>query len=332
MRLARLKFPEATSCYHIYSRSTGGMFWISDEAKDFFLGQLRKVSRFCGVEVISYVILSNHFHLLIRVPPVATAQGLSDHEILGRVEDMYGEAEAEKLRKGLASSEPLERATAVQERERLRLLMCELSQFMKLLKQRFVKWYNFQHKRFGTIWAERFASVPVPDDPARLQAVAAYIDLNPVRAGICDDPLRYRYCSYAEAVATAGMARDGLTGLLAAQGRNQSWEELHVQYRLLLYATVSVADGAETIGDTAPTGGAGSKHGVSSAKTAQVTRAGGTLPAITLQRHRAWFNSPGIDSGGPPFGSSFIQENKAHYHRAEDWRPEPPDPLLIIRG
>ncbi len=55
---------------------------------------------------------------------------------------------------------------------------------MKELKQRFSRWYNRQTGRFGTLWAERFKSVLVEDHPANVETLAAYIDLNPVRAGL----------------------------------------------------------------------------------------------------------------------------------------------------
>jgi putative transposase len=327
MRRARNKNPLQSTCYHAYSRCTGGLFWLSDDAKSVFLDQLRDVAAFCGVQVLAYAILSNHFHLLIRVPAQATALELTDDQIVGRVETLYGADEAMELRDGLASANGAVRRAAEEERERFRLLMAEVSQFMKLLKQRFTQWYNGRHARYGTIWAERFTSDPIPDDPLDLQSVASYIDLNPVRAGICDDPLHYRYCSYAEAVATEGMARDGLVNLIAAAGRQQTWEELHATYRLLMFSRMAITADAEKIGQTAPAAGPGSKHGISEARCKQVNRAQGHLPAAMVKSHAARYLSHEIASGGPIFGSSFIQENKGRYDRDRRWVPEPRDRL-----
>ncbi len=78
--------------------------------------------------------------------------------------------------------------------------MDDVSAFMKLLKQRFSIWYNRSHGRGGTHWCERFQSVLVEDTPHALRLVAAYIALNPVRAGLCRDPKDYRFSSYAEAL------------------------------------------------------------------------------------------------------------------------------------
>jgi hypothetical protein len=40
--------------------------------------------------------------------------------------------------------------------------------------------------------------------------VAAYIDLNPVRAGLVSEPEAYRWCSYAAAHGGMRLARSGL--------------------------------------------------------------------------------------------------------------------------
>ena len=68
-----------------------------------------------------------------------------------------------------------------------------------------------------------------------LAAVSAYIDLNPVRAGLCADPKDYRYCGYAEALATdSALARHGIRTILG-QPETTSWDEVSRQYRKLLF-------------------------------------------------------------------------------------------------
>ena len=76
----------------------------------------------------------------------------------------------------------------------------DVSTYMKELKGRFAQWYNRRHHRYGVLWAEIFKSVLIEEGQA-LSAVAAYIDLNPLRAGLREDPKDYRYCGYAEAIA-----------------------------------------------------------------------------------------------------------------------------------
>jgi hypothetical protein len=86
---------------------------------------------------------------------------------------------------------------------------------MKAVKQRFSVWYNRSHQRYGTLWAERFKSVLVEGQGNPLQTIAAYIDLNPVRAGLVEDPKDYRFCGYSEAVAGVNQAREGLRAVWA---------------------------------------------------------------------------------------------------------------------
>ena len=79
--------------------------------------------------------------------------------------------------------------------------MGDVSEFMKSVKQRFSVWYNRSHGRYGPLWADRFTSVIVEGNGHYgLQMMAAYIDLNPVRAGLVEDPKDYRWCGYGEAV------------------------------------------------------------------------------------------------------------------------------------
>ena len=70
--------------------------------------------------------------------------------------------------------------------------MHDVSAFMKTLLQRFTQWYNLRMERSGPLWEGRFKSVLVEGKPGALMAMAGYIDLNPLRAGMVEDPLRYR--------------------------------------------------------------------------------------------------------------------------------------------
>jgi hypothetical protein len=65
--------------------------------------------------------------------------------------------------------------------------MHSLSVFFKGMLQRFALWFNRERGRRGTLWESRFGSVIVQDGLAA-RTMAAYIDLNPLRAGIVEDP------------------------------------------------------------------------------------------------------------------------------------------------
>ena len=103
--------------------------------------------------------------------------------------------------------------------ERICASMWDVSAFMKLLKQRFTQWFNRQRGRKGTLWEERFKSVLVEGTGDVLATMAAYVDLNPVRAGIVEDPADYRWCGYAEATAGSRRAQRGLRAVMAGGER-----------------------------------------------------------------------------------------------------------------
>jgi putative transposase len=198
-----------------------------------FLSLMRRWAVFGGIRIIKYVLMANHFHILCEVPE---AKPLTQSELLERIEAGYGPEEVQMLREQLARLE--QQPDGVEQSKRLLdsylLQMNDLSIFMKRLKGGFAQQYNRRHKRHGTLWSERFKSVLLEGGPA-VTAIAAYIDLNPVRAGLCEDPKDYRYCDYAEAIATGSApALEGMRTILNLPP-SASPEEVQREYRKLLY-------------------------------------------------------------------------------------------------
>jgi putative transposase len=232
MRMARIKVQGRRAVYHCISRVVGGQALLDDLCKETLARMLWQHAAFCGLEVITYCLMTNHFHVLVRVPE---ADQPSDTELVGRMEALYGKR---------GRWVPLARQ-GLQERGRidpdLRQAMLErmgdVSEFMKELKQRFTRWYNRRAERFGTLWAERFKSVLVEDQPGVMETVAAYIDLNPVRAGLVADPKEYRFCGYAMAVAGNKGAQAGLLSF----ARESDWSTAAAEYRQRLFVGAGVA-------------------------------------------------------------------------------------------
>ena len=148
--------------------------------------------------------MSNHFHLLLEVPP-KPEDGISDELLLERL----GALHSEKFVAGVAAELAAARtegglvggneARVREIHERFTYRMESLSHYMQGLLIRFTRWFKRMHKRSGTLWEERFKSVIVESGTAA-RTMAAYIDLNPVRAGMVEDPAGYRWSSYGEAV------------------------------------------------------------------------------------------------------------------------------------
>ncbi len=176
--------------------------------------------------------------------------GLCDEELLRRLGGLYSEvvvagvaaelAEARKIAIGESDGAAEARVAAIHARFTYR--MHNLSEFMKGLLIRFTRWFNRTHSRTGTLWEERFKSVIVESGVAA-RTMAAYIDLNPVRAGMVKDPADYRWSSYGEAVGggkkgNGKKAREGLErAYFCDQGvgfEAEKWQEVSRLYRRLM--------------------------------------------------------------------------------------------------
>ncbi|MGE9289454.1 MAG: transposase, partial [Puniceicoccales bacterium] len=199
------------SYFHVMSRTVNGEALFGNREKEIFRKMLWKVAEFSGVRVITYAVMKNHFHILVEVPPQGTE--VSDAELVRRYRLLYpqptpwqpmrAEILERRLKENLLEGKEL--------REWLLHRMHDISEFMRTLKLRFTRWFNRSRERFGPLWSARFKSVLVEGDCFALRTVAAYIDLNAVRAGLVKDPKDYRFCGYAEALAGSRLARAGLS-------------------------------------------------------------------------------------------------------------------------
>ncbi len=241
------KSAEKPVIYHTISRVVDRRFVFGERECEAFRMYLRMYENFSGCRVLAYCVMSNHFHLLLEVPPMKE-EGLSDEELLQRLSALYSEAfvaavaaellEAKKMvADGVAADERVAEIHA-----RFTYRMHNLSEFMKGLLIRFTRWFNRTHSRTGTLWEERFKSVIVESGTAA-RTMAAYIDLNPVRAGMVSDPADYRWSSYGEAVGggkkgNGKKAREGLVrAYFCDQGVGfdaEKWQEVSRLYRRLM--------------------------------------------------------------------------------------------------
>ena len=213
MRRRRLKVPEgyAVGIYHCVSRVVDRRKVLGEAEKEHFVRLMRMYERLYGLQVITFCLMANHFHILVAVPSRPEVLP-DDAALVALVRESQGKGPAQTLAHWLSHWRKTGNAQAAEkERERWFKQMWDVSQFMKVLKQRFSQWFNGRGpvRRKGTLWEERFRSVLVEDGEA-LHAIAAYIDLNPVRAGLVADPKDYRWCGYGEACAGKKLARHGL--------------------------------------------------------------------------------------------------------------------------
>lgn len=286
-----------SAVYHVMSRTVCQNFLFGETEKEVFCGQLRKQAAFAGIEVLAYCVMSNHTHLLLRVPVLGT---LSDEELLHRYQAYYGEDKVplstysvQELRAVLAQ----EGRHAAAARARITARMCNLPAFMRELKQRFSIWFNHQHGTKGTIWASRYKSVIVEDTPESLTRVAAYIDLNPVRAELVTDPKDYRWCGYAASLAGVRSARAGLEQLF---NNSRRYPEAIASYRLILFGKGYQSKGVLNQ----------DQGRISAERVEQILKEQGKVPLEELLRVRVRYFGDGLALGSKTFIAQFLRDHR----------------------
>ena len=305
--------PESGASYHIMSRTAGGERLFGDMEKEALRRLMWRMARFSGLEIHTYAVMDNHFHILARVPShdafVARFAGPDGEErLLEHLKLLYSRAYIATLRAELAD---LRRRGMPGQAEALIAgylrRFCNLPLFVKELKERFSRWYNAYHDRRGTLWMERFKSVLVEDGEA-LRTMAAYIDLNPLRAGIVNDPKDYRWCGYGEAMGGSTAARQGLCGVVGDSERGeQAWDSpaaAHGMSAAEVYRCWLFEDGRQhTDATSTATGSGGSSGGVqkrvgfSSEETAAERQRKGKLSRAALLRCRLRYFTDGLVLG-----------------------------------
>ncbi|MCF6313868.1 MAG: hypothetical protein L3J39_15590 [Verrucomicrobiales bacterium] len=184
---------------------------------------------------------------------------------------------------------------------------------MKELKLKMTLAYNKTHDRSGTLWEGRFKSVLLEgagegaDGSEALRVVAAYIDLNPIRAGLAKVPEAYRWCSYAAAVAGNRAARQGLT--FAVTGRQRvAWRTVEAEYRCLLYVK-----GEEVEANQGADGYEKAKAGFRQEEIEQVLESGGRLPVAVALRCRVRYFTDGAVLGSQRFVDEFFEAKRDQF-------------------
>lgn len=320
---------------HVTSRTRGQEFLFGDAEKKSFLLRMRQWSAFSGIGVLTHCLMSNHFHLLLWVPPVST---LTHPEILSRLKGVWPEDKVAVWERHYLSQSSENRIAMDQ---KMQDRMGNLPAFMRVLKQSFSNWYNHREGCTGTLWEGRYRSVVVEGSPLALLSVAAYIDLNPLRAGLISDPIDFVWSGYGSACGGDAASKCGLDFLIRCsrgevpnpaliarrshlrseyetaktneilnaenlERRNpSSWEAVQKAYRIWLYAKGYQPPNTNRL-QRPP-----SKKGISPEKVLAEFEKNGEVPYSTvfLQRWRCF--SRGVGIGSPPFLDGLFKQYRS---------------------
>ena len=220
-RVSRMIVQNQTAVYHVMSRTALDGFPLEAFEKDFLLELIKRMSCLFFTEIFGLCIMGNHFHLLVKMIP---EDCFSDEHVKNRLERYYGE-----------------KKTALGEGQLpvIREKLASLSEFVREIKVNFTRFYNKRHGRKGYFWGDRFKSVIVEKGETLINCLA-YIDLNPVRAGIVERPEEYRWNSLGYHVQTNNKDRFLSTDFGLKEFNIKSEKERVRRYRKYVYETGAI--------------------------------------------------------------------------------------------
>ena len=186
---------DATPYYHCISRCVRRAYLCGDDPvsgknfdhrKVWLVERMKQLAAVFAVDICAYAVMSNHYHLVLHVDRKA-AQSWTQQEVIQRWTSLFQQnaAQIETLRKNRSSAAARERYRLTLESWRERL--ADISWYMRCLNESIARQANREDDCTGRFWEGRFKSQALLDDKALITCMA-YVDLNPVRAGISTTP------------------------------------------------------------------------------------------------------------------------------------------------
>ncbi len=217
----RLVDAQATPYYHCVSRCVRRAFLCGydqksqksfDHRKRWILDRIKILSSVFAIDVCAYAIMSNHFHLVLHID-TDRSQNWSSDEIIERWLTLFsGPILAQRYQAGQPLSKE-EQNALVSLVEKWRDRLADLSWYMRSLNEAIARMANQEDNCTGRFWEGRFRSQALLDEAA-LVSCMAYVDLNPVRAGMAKTLEQSEFTSIQERLKLFAKQRGG---------QKQSW-------------------------------------------------------------------------------------------------------------
>ncbi|MCF6310995.1 MAG: transposase [Verrucomicrobiales bacterium] len=234
---------EEGNVYHVVSRVHGRNRFFGYEEKDWIKGLIYKQCKFSGVDLLAWCLMDDHFHLVVEVPDQAKAlAGMTVDELLSRLAVLSEEHTASVVLDEIQECRDRgDTEKLAQIAKRLQVRLFDLSAFMKELKLKITLYINALRGRRGVLWQGPFKSVLIEPGEA-LRVMAAYVDLNPLRAGLVDEPGDYSWSSFGAAERGEKLARRGLARAVTGD-YSLPWPSARKVYAPLLWGRVKTVEG-----------------------------------------------------------------------------------------
>jgi REP element-mobilizing transposase RayT len=195
-----------TPYYHVVARCVRrAWLWGYDEyagrdyshRKQWVLERLEELTSIFAIDICGYAVMSNHYHLVLHVD-ANRARKWSLHDVVERWGELFSIPPLIQRWKKNGLTEG-ERLLAEQVILGWRLRLHDMSWFMRCLNENLARRANAEDNCTGRFWEGRFKSQALLDEAGLLTAMA-YVDLNPIRAGIANAPEESEFTSIYERI------------------------------------------------------------------------------------------------------------------------------------
>ena len=206
---------DATPYYHCVSRCVRRAFLCGSDTvsgqsfehrRQWIEDKLYELTQVFALDLCAYAVMSNHYHVVLYVD-ATQAENWSHEAVIERWHRLFnGTLFSQRHARGEALSKVelnvLDRDVALW-RQRL----MDISWFMRVLNESIARQANAEDNCTGRFWEGRFKSQALLDEAA-LAACLAYVDLNPIRAGMAKTPEMSDHTSIQQRINTAQASRN----------------------------------------------------------------------------------------------------------------------------
>jgi len=151
--------------------------WVTD--------RLKELAKAFAIDVCAYAIMSNHYHLVLKIND-EKAKLMSDDEVIERWMRLFsGDVLLQRYLKGDCKTQS-EKDKVKEIIEEWRERLSDISWFMRCLNESIARQANAEDKCTGRFWEGRFKSQALLNEQAVLSCMV-YVDLNPIRATLSNN-------------------------------------------------------------------------------------------------------------------------------------------------
>lgn len=187
---------ESTPYYHCVARCVRRAFLCGvdsvsghnyEHRRAWLEDRLLELPKVFAIDIAAYAIMSNHYHVILHIN-TARAKSWTDYEVVERWHQLFnGTVLSQKYLKNEGQLSKVEGLIFQETIDKWRLRLQDISWFMRILNEAIAREANIEDDCTGRFWEGRFKSQALLDEAA-LMACMAYVDLNPVRAGMAKTP------------------------------------------------------------------------------------------------------------------------------------------------